>query len=88
MTVEIEALKAFDHDRMRISRGGRIAVSPQTAQLMRRKGLATIIGDAPTPQNPTPAGGETSSVSPAAPVSPEPTAPKSKRGGRKKTDEE
>lgn len=79
---EVEALSGFEHGKRRI-RGERFPVSDQHAEHLERAGLVKVLGDGPTPENPSTAGGETSSASPADPASPQTIATPSKRGGKR-----
>ena len=79
---QVEAISGFEHGKRRF-RGDRFSVSEQHAEQMVRAGLVKVLGDGPTTENPSTAGGEKSSASPAAPASPQTIATPSKRGGRK-----
>lgn len=83
---QVRAKFGFDHDGPR-RRGAIFPVSKQVAEEMERRGLVEIVGEGPTPENPSTADGEPSSASPAAPVSPQATVPTSKHGGRKRKTE-
>lgn len=84
---EVVALNNFQHNGAKRV-GAQFDCSPQAAAALAKKGLVEIIGDGPTLENPTQTAGASASVSPADPVSPEETAPKSKRGRQKKETEE
>lgn len=79
---QVEALSGFEHGKRRY-RGDRFQVSEQHATHLERAGLIKVLGDGPTPENPSIAGGEMSSASPADPASPQTIASPSRRGGRK-----
>lgn len=84
----VQALRTFIHGETR-RRNSRFHVPEQTAIQLRRAGLVRILdGEGPSAEHPSIAGGEKSSASPAVPASPQTTAKPSKRGGRRKKDEE
>ena len=81
--VEVQALKGFVHGGRRMI-GDRFFVSPHDAKLLAAKALVFIETEGIIESNPTPAAGENSAVSPAAPVSPSPIAAPRKRGRPRK----
>lgn len=74
----VEALTGFDHGGNR-RRGTRFPVSDQTAKALARAGLVRIVED-----HPKQAAGTPSSASPAAQASPQTTAKRSGRGGKRR----
>ena len=64
--------------------GDRFSVSPHEAKLLASKSLVLIETEDVLEENPTAAAGEKSSVSPAAPALPNPTAKPPKRGRPRK----
>lgn len=72
------ALQSMEHGGPR-RRGDAFEVSPQVAEQLARRGLARALGD-DVPLDPSMAVGTPSSASPAAPASPQTTAPASAPG--------
>ena len=81
--VEVVALKGFVHGGRRMV-GDRFLVSPHDAKLLAAKALVFIEIEGIIESDPTPAAGENSAVSPAAPVSQNPTVALRKRGRPRK----
>lgn len=77
--VLVTATQSFEHGGAR-RRGQQFELSQNQAQLLKRKGLVTF---EEAESDPSRAAGETSSASPAAPVSPQTTAKKSASGAKK-----
>lgn len=77
---EVSALTSFEHNGAR-RRGDVFDVSDNHAKALHKAGLVQIIG---AESDPSKAAGAKSSASPAAPVSPQTTAQKSKPGARSK----
>lgn len=80
---EVVAVSNFQHHGRKLA-GDVFTVSPQVANELERIGLVQVLGDGPAAENPTQTAGTKSSVLPADPVSPPPTAAPRKRGRPKK----
>lgn len=81
--VQVEALQSFEHSGTR-RRGDRFNVSEAHAKGLERARLVRVLGEGPTPGNPSTAVGAKSSASPAAQASRQTTVKKSGSGAMKK----
>lgn len=78
--IEVRALTSFSHDGELIRRGQTVHFSDYITQQLAKKGMVVVLGNGPTPVNPSTADGEKSSASPAAQASPQTTATESDSG--------
>lgn len=78
--IEVRALTSFSHDGELIRRGQTVHFSDYITQQLAKKGMVVVLGNGPTPVNPSTADGAKSSASPAAPASPQTTASVSDSG--------
>lgn len=78
--IEVRALTSFSHDGELIRRGQTVHFSDYITQQLAKKGMVVVLGNGPTPANPSTADGAKSSASPAAPASPQTTASASDSG--------
>jgi hypothetical protein len=76
---EVRALQGFTHQGRKVL-GDTFNVSDRHADALEKKGLVEVLGDGPTEENPSTAGGEKQSASPAAQASAKKTAAAQKGG--------